>query len=366
MGIEKLRPDQVMADAVTNLGFPADSVDLDTPEALAALIRRAASFHCPVTPRALVRIVEESLAGLVSEMQVSDGESVVRAMLDDLIGYGDLVEAAIEETNSLMSHKMVFLAHPMYIMISERHLLLGGVRADGLPLVEDSLNERIYYYNHARMLILEPSENPERLLGTLGIQKVTKEQWLNLPETTTPTDLVQIYTKRLSAVDSFGQIEEVQILDQSKSVRFYRGRWRSPTTNDEGTFVGRRPLLYGADQWCYCELAGGSVVRFIDLPALHRLDRGCDEAWRLQAAIDSISGTPQFVRVVPNKMDDGAEFHFSSPIPSWAQRRLDAVGQPLGRRSGSLFSYKVPESLVDKELAFLQEEMWLERKDEIK
>lgn len=366
MGIEKLRQDQVTAATVTNLGFPADSVDLDTPEALAALIRRAASFFCPVTPRALVRIVEESLAGLVSEMQTSDGESVVMAMLDDLIGYGDLVEAAIEETNSLTSHKMIFLAQPMYIMVSERHLLLGGVRADGLPLVDDSLNERICYYNHSRRLTLKASETPEKLLGTFGIRKLTEDQWLNLPETTTPTELVQMYTKRLSAVHLSGSIEEIRILDQSHSVRFYQGRWRSPTANDRGTFVGRRPLMYGADQWCYCEIARGNVVKFIDLPALHRLDRGCDEAWRLQAAIDTISGTPQFVRVAPSKIDDGAEFHFSSPIPSWAQRRLDAFGQPLGRQSGSLFSYKIPKSLIDQELKFLHEKMWLERNSEIK
>ena len=366
MGIKILRQDQVTASTVTALGFDASSVDLDTPEALAALIRRAASFLCPVTPRALVQSVEESLAGLVSEMYTVDGESAVRVMLEDLVGYGDLVEVPVDDANSLKPHRMIFLAQPMYIMLSETTCLLAGMRADGLPLVDGSLHDRISYYNHARRMTFEPSEDPEELLGILGIRKVAEDQWLNCPQPTVSTNLIQIYEMHLAATGPPGSIAEIQILDSNRPARYYRGRWHSPTAHDAGLFVGRRPLIYGADQWCYCELAEGNVVKLIDLPALHRLDRGCDEAWRLQAAIDACSGTPQVVRVVPSRIDDEVVLQFNSPIPSWAQRRLDALGQPLGHQRGSLFSYRIPGSLVDQELEFLKEMMWLERKDEIK
>ena len=103
----------------------------------------------------------------------------------------------------------------------------------------------------------------------------------------------------------------------------------------------------------------GRWIRLIDLPALDRLDRGCDEAWRLQAATDALAGTPQHLRVRYGRQAAEVVLQFHSPIPSWGQRRLDAFGQPLGRVPGSLFAYKLPETVIDEEVAFLKETMWL-------
>jgi hypothetical protein len=46
---------------VESLGFDSSSADLETPEALAALIRRTASFLCPCSPESLTRTVNRLL-----------------------------------------------------------------------------------------------------------------------------------------------------------------------------------------------------------------------------------------------------------------------------------------------------------------
>ena len=67
MGIARIQPDEVVAATVDALGLGAVATDLATPEALAAIVRRTASFLCPITPRALVRSIEECLDGLVAK-----------------------------------------------------------------------------------------------------------------------------------------------------------------------------------------------------------------------------------------------------------------------------------------------------------
>ena len=84
----------------------------------------------------------------------------------------------------------------------------------------------------------------------------------------------------------------------------------------------------------------------------------------MQAAIDSVAGTPQLLRVRPGRIAGEAVLEFQSPIPSWGQRRLDALGQPLGRQPRSLFAYKLADRLIDQELAFLEETMWLQVQQE--
>jgi hypothetical protein len=47
-----------------------------------------------------------------------------------------------------------------------------------------------------------------------------------------------------------------------------------------------------------------------------------------------------------------------SPIPSWAQRRLDIIGTPMLRSPGALFSYGVRREDVAEELEFLASMLW--------
>lgn len=358
MGLVRLQRDDVVATTVEALGLDAAAADLETPEALAAIVRRAASFLCPITPGVLARSVGECLDGLVANDQPETPVSLVEAMLEELIAYGDLVEAPIEDDRTGISRRLLFLAQPSYVPLLSGICLIVGIRADGLPIDDGSLDDRVDHYNHTRRVTLGSDEEPADVLGGLGLRELSEQQWLDHPPEVAAAALVKQHSTWLAAAGPSGSVEGIRILDPSTSVRYYRDRWRVPSQGDSGKFVGRRPVQFGADQWCYCDLADGEVTSLVDLPAEDRLGRGCDEAWRLQAAIDSVAGTPQLLRVRPGRIAGEAVVKFQSPIPSWGQRRLDALGQPLGHQPGSLFAYKLSDDLIDQELAFLEETMW--------
>lgn len=358
MAITRLAPDQVAAASVEVLGLDKEIADLSTPEVLAAAIRRAASYNCPSSPRFLVRIVEESLRAVVDW---GDAEiEPVRAMLDALVAYGDLAEVPVEDPERGTFHRTLFLGQPAYVRVSETMCLLVGVPADGLALVDDTLAARVDHDAHVRRIQLAPGEDPGEILGGAGLRELAEEHWLGRPATCTAEELLAEYDARLTSAGPSGTIEGCRILDPSEAVTYYRGRWRSPRKTDTGRFVARRPVEFGPDGWSYAELRDGEVERLIDLPVHHHLHRSCDEAWRLQAAIDSLGGSPQKVRVERSPSAAAILLRLLSPIPSWAQRRLDAVGRPLGRQPGSLISYRLEEQQLEAELSFLAETMWTE------
>jgi hypothetical protein len=50
---------------------------------------------------------------------------------------------------------------------------------------------------------------------------------------------------------------------------------------------------------------------------------------------------------------------FFSPVPMWARRRWDAVGEPL-TASGCLFAYRLAETELTEEVRFAREALWLD------
>jgi hypothetical protein len=105
----------------------------------------------------------------------------------------------------------------------------------------------------------------------------------------------------------------------------------------------------------------------IDLPVLGSRWRGCDEAWHLQMAVDALRGTAQRFRVTPTNNPAIVLLEFFSPVPAWARRRWDAIGEPFpstgGDRlsgEGNLFAYRVSKCEVDEERRFVREVLWLE------
>ena len=95
----------------------------------------------------------------------------------------------------------------------------------------------------------------------------------------------------------------------------------------------------------------------VDLPLADSRWRGCDEAWRLQIAIDANRGSAQQFRI-NTSLGDSYVMEFFSPIPMWARRRLDSVGQPVSR-PGCLFAYRLDEAELAEEVRFATDELWL-------
>ena len=353
MGVARLSATEVVDGAIRALGLEEVGVDLFSPEALAASVRRAASFLCPATAGRIVHSVLEVLDGLPGCTEETKAQ--VETVVDSLVGYGDLLELATESADA--EGRRIFLGPPSFVRRTSGSWLLMGVRPEGAPLVGDELSALIDYESHVR--IVRSSESVEEMVASSGLTEISAEQWLQAPRVIPAGDLVEDYVRRLHAAGSSGDIDDMRVLDPSAPVTYYRGRWRSPQKNDCGQFVARRPQAFGAELWCFAEVSEGRAVRLVDLPVAASLAPGADEAWRLQAAVDAVAGHPQRVRVRTGTRADSMVMDVFSPLPSWARRRLDIVGTPLLRTAGALFSYGLPHEEVEEELRFLNERLWM-------
>jgi hypothetical protein len=354
MEVSRLTPDQTATSALGSLGLSEVGVDLLSTEALAASLRRAASFLCPATPGQIVRSVMEVLEGLPGYTDATQPE--LETLLETLVGYGDLLELSVDGLGS--GRTRLFLGAPAYVQRSSGACLLVGIRPDGAQLVGDELAAAIDYEAHTRLV--PPSESLDSFLTASGLVRLTSAQWLiRAPRQVEARYLVGEYDLRLEASGPSGSIEGSRILDSTAPVTYYRGRWRPPKASDNGTFVVRRPQAFGADLWCYALLADGEIVQLVDLPLLESIAPGADEAWRLQAALDALAGHPQQVRLRQGSETSQVVLDLFGPVPSWAQRRLDVVGTPLQRGRGALFSYCLPAEEAAEELQFLADMQWI-------
>ena len=356
MAVKLLSSEDVVRQVHRSFGLDATTSTL-APEALAGLLRRAASFHCPTTPRRLVRKVARVVQGLPSA--VPSLEEELTEIIDALVASGDLYEVTADDQTSGDSSRELRLGPPRFVRRSTESCILLGIRPEGLDLLSEEADCIVEHRAHLRIARAAPNGSTpiDELMAAQGIWEIAMSQWLKAPRAATPEELVHEYDQRLDAAPRSSDISNVLIAAGSK-VAFYQGRWQEPKATDHGRFVARRPLRFGAGVWCYAELEGGMVVRVIDLPALETWRRGADEAWRLLAAKDAVAGTPQLARVTESGADE-CRLDLYSPVPSWVQRRLDVTSKRAPRFAGSLISYLVPVGQIEIERAFVAETMWV-------
>jgi hypothetical protein len=353
LGLERIDPIRVSRESVQALALTPPDVLLTSPTAMAASLRRAASFLCPTTPGALIRAAKDCLRGLREFTE--EIETEIAGLVDSLVSYGDLLELPVDDGTRL--RRQLFLGPPAYVLRSSHLALLLGIRPEGAPLLGDDLLGDIEYGGHARFIRSRDSRAIADLLSLDGLIELQPDQWLQAPRQGSPHEVVAFYSDRLEATGPSGEIEGLQVIDPDSRVTYYRGRWRILKPRDSGRFIARRPQAFGADLWCFANVAAGSVTKLIDLPLQNLLAPGADEAWRLQAAQDAIAGRPQQLRVRRNGVTSILDFF--APVPSWARRRLDVIGESTRRGAGALFSYAVPQEEVAEEISYLNEMMWL-------
>jgi hypothetical protein len=75
-------------------------------------------------------------------------------------------------------------------------------------------------------------------------------------------------------------------------------------------------------------------------------------------AIDARRGVPQRFRVRSGP-HGGSLLEFFSPVPAWARRRWDAIGE-LVPSTGCLFAYYVPKEELEEERRFIRDVLWLD------
>jgi hypothetical protein len=281
-------------------------------------------------------------------------------MIESLIAHCDLAELRASEEVFERASWLVHAAPPSFVRRASGSVILLGVAPDEIFPLPAGLQQRIRHRGYVRSLEDESASNLPGYLSDFGLLELNQKHWLSAPPCAGAQDVVDAVDALLDAAPRASAIPELRILDWSAPVSFYRGRWVEPK-RQTGRFVARRPQAYGAPLWSYIEVNAGQPGRMIDFPRDEIAARGCDEAWRLQAAIDAARGQPQQFR---RRDEDGATIiDFFAPLPRWAARRFAVVGEAAPRRR-CLFSIRFPVSELDEELAYIREELWLEETKE--
>lgn len=344
-----LSPTEVHARSVEALGLDPSLLDLSSVEAIACALRRAAGFLCPCPERTLIRAVFSSLQGLSDDAE--ELRNVVGENLEQLIIHGDLLELHDADGRAL-----IYTAPPSFVRRRSGAIMLLGVAPDNVSPLPDEIECHIQFINHVRILDVGVGIDTGDRLSELGLIELPDSTWLKLPKKETSAEYLARMDNILFGASPAGNVSGLILLDSKLPVQYYRGRWVE-FTNQTGRFVGRRSQAYGAKLWCYVEISQGRSIRLVDFPLSGNSWRGCDEAWRLQAAIDYKRDAPQLFRVRPGPK--GSQLiDFFSPIPMWARRRWDAVGE-LSPSSACLFSYKFSEKEIGEELNFAKDHLWL-------
>ena len=353
--MRRLTAEQVIELKLSELHLVDACDSLVSTEALAAALRRAAGFLCPCAPQTLLRSVTGPLEAITED--ADDLAEHTQETLDALLAVGDLIESQEHvDGEGSVRRRVIYAAQPAFVARASGGAILLGIAPDGASPLTSDLAERVEVSQHVRR-ISGGDDSLHSQLRKLGLVELSEVAWLKAPSPETAKQFVTRLDVELNKAPASGALPELEVLDPASSVSYYRGRWAAPKHRD-GRFIARRKQAYGAALWCYVELKDGEPERFVDFPLAHSRWRGCDEAWRLQMALDVSRGSPQQVRV--QSSGDEALFEFFSPIPMWAQRRLDAVGLPV-RKKGCLFAYSIPREDVEDEVRFLEQMLWIRR-----
>jgi hypothetical protein len=354
VSMRRLTATQVHAQKIVELGLDPEALDLTTAEGLAGALRRAASYLCPCSAATLVRAVVRPLRGLVPDLDKV--KELVEDTLDAMVAHGDVLEQPEVQDGSPSARVLLYAAPASFVVRQSGLVVLLGVAADQLSPLPEELERRIQYFGHVRRLTPSEGEDLRSELRQLGLLELTSDAWLKGPMPSAASQTVAANDRALDRVAPSRDIPGLLLLDPTKPVHYYRGRWAEPKAQT-GHFVARRQQAYGADLWCYVKLTNGQPERMIDLPPRGSRWRGCDEAWHLQMAIDAQRGSAQRFRVTPG--GDAVVLEFFSPAPAWARRRWDAIGEPVPS-AGSLFAYRIPKTEIEEERRFAREALWLE------
>jgi hypothetical protein len=353
--MKRLMPPQVHVRALEQLNLNPTGYTLESPEAIAAALRRAAGLLCPCASGTLARAVTEPLRGLLSKSDEFD--HAVDEVIEALIAYGDLVEVrrATESRGSVAT--LLYPLPPAFTWRNSGTALLSGVVCDHLSALPDRLERRVTHASHVRRLTAQSGEALREELQQLGFLEIPFDQWLRTPRLQSAGECLTHFDGLLDKASPSGAIPGLLLLDSARPVTYYNGRW-TEVRRHSGRYLARRPQAYGSPLWCYVQLDNGAPRQLVDLPTAGSNWRGCDEAWRLQMAIDAQRHHPQKFRIRPGSRGH-ARLDLFSPIPQWAQRRWDAIGNRVDA-AGCLFTYEFSDSELPEEVFFCRTELWLD------
>ena len=354
MVISRITANDVLSNCRQILGLPVNQPLVVDEPLLSGLLRRSAGIHCPCSRTTLRTSLIESLEHLSADEE-SLYERIDNA-IEALIVGGDLLELNDVVTEDMtVKGTWVFTAPPSFVVRQSHSIFLIGIVPDQDTFLPRSLSELIVYDGYIRMIESQPDRDIAKELRQQSLQQLSENAWLKCPKAEEASFMCDRFERLLQKQNRSGTVPDLEIIDPTRAVTFYQGRWCQPTT-ENGTFVARRRQEYGSPIWCFANLEHGVTVRLLDLPPNQMRWRGCDIAWHLQMAIDHCRGAPQRFR----RLDKGdfIRFDFFSPIPQWSQRRLMIFGRSVPP-ANCLMSYLLPASEAKTEEQHLEQTLWL-------
>lgn len=329
----------------------------DVTEMLKPALRRAVYVLAPATRSDLVRFVIEPLAAFGELREATE------AALDDLIVYGDILEMRRQSQEDWgVPAEVLRPAPPTFVRRANGDVMILGVAGDHSSALTPDLEAYLRDDGPVRRLDARGDTGLQGHLKLLGFAQLSEQAWLRTPQQELAATYFARWRESLDAAPVLSNaVDDLEILDSARDPRFYAGRWRAPDSKD-GVFIARRPQLYGARLWSLVEIEGGRPHRLIDLYADDDRQRPCDLAWRIQAALDSLHGTPQRLRA--RQSASTAWIDIFSPLPAFAERRLALVGKKIVG-SKCLYSYEIPTDHLVAETSALGAMMWMITDEEI-
>ena len=246
-------------------------------------------------------------------------------------------------------------APPTFVRRSNGEFMILGVAGDHPTALSQELDALLVDDGMVRRLAVQ-GEDLAAHLRLLGFAQLSEQAWLRTPQVESAAAHLARWQARLDAAPAVDHVVDgLDLLDGSRDPLYYRGRWTAPGTQS-GTFVARRPQLYGAPLWSLVHVEQGRAHRLIDLYADDDRQRPCDLAWRIQAALDSERDTPQRARV--RRSTGMASIDLFSPLPAFAERRLALIATKAAGAQ-CLYSFRLPVPRLAEEVSALRALLWM-------
>ncbi|MGY0633668.1 hypothetical protein [Luteimonas sp. A478] len=322
---------------------------------VAAVLRRIAASMCPCPRETIISTATEAFIGL-GDMEAT--KACVCDVLDRLVVVGDLLELGGTSTlPSVAADDWLYCAPPTFVVLEELILVLG-VEAEDQATLPVPLRHHLQCRRELRVLQGENNEAVREQLLDAGYLEISKGAWTRLPQDRPAEKFLDQVIRRLEEFDGKGQLEGLKVVGLANGWQNYASRWTAPE-GQSGHFVGRRPQAFGSPLWVFVELELGFPKRFLDLPWRGGKFRGCDHGWRIQSALDALSGKPQTYRLTPRD-GDTVRYEFFSPLPLWAERHLRTRGERVAA-NGALFAYELARQFSHDIDDLLQSYMWFKQ-----
>lgn len=353
--MRKINLNELESHSLKSLGLDSTEFSITSEEAISEALMRSASMLCPCPPETLIQSVSSPLQYLSSSKSF---EQSINEVLNSLISVGSILELPeVGAETSLKPAMLLYLQPKSFVVRASGTVFLIGVSLRELASLSEEVRNQTQVKNYLRYLNPQENVNIVATLKEIGFTEISYKSWIEAPKHTTKNELINRFNALLDTASHSGYIEKLTILNPETPVSYYNSRW-SEVKSETGRFIARRPQAYGSSLWCYVELVDGESQKFIDFPLQGSKWRGCDEAWHLQMAIDADRGNPQQFEIEFDNTLTTAVLKFFSPVPMWARRRWEALGEPFDSK-GCLFAYRFDRTELYEEIQFASTQLWL-------